>query len=79
MGPPAAAAGGAHNPAGAEALCRTEKYNYERLLVVTGIMVSRCHRRAFAAGPQGNRFYCVSPAVERAMDVTSDATTMSWV
>lgn len=61
---------GAHNPAGAEALCQALKqYNYERLLVVTGIMADKDVTAVLSPlAPMANRVYCVSPAVERAMD-----------
>jgi len=61
---------GAHNPAGAEALSLALKdYNYRRLQVVTGIMADKDVTAILSPlAAMADRVYCVSPAVERAME-----------
>ena len=64
---------GAHNPSAsaalADALC---DYNYERLLLVIGIMADKDATALLAPlAPRAAKCYCVTPAIERAMnDVT---------
>ena len=61
---------GAHNRAGALALAEAlAEYRYRRLLLVLGIMADKDVREIVSAlAPLTASCYCVSPAVDRAMD-----------
>ncbi|BCS52983.1 folylpolyglutamate synthase/dihydrofolate synthase family protein [Geobacter sp. SVR] len=61
---------GAHNPAGAAALAAAlSDYNYRRLLLVIGVMADKEVGQIIAPlAPLVTTCYCVTPAVERALD-----------
>jgi dihydrofolate synthase/folylpolyglutamate synthase len=61
---------GAHNPAGALALAASlAAYRYRRLLLVLGTMTDKDTGGIFSTlAPLAASCYCVSPAIERAMD-----------
>jgi dihydrofolate synthase/folylpolyglutamate synthase len=61
---------GAHNPAGAAALADAlGDIHYRKLLLVMGVMADKEVRKIVSAlAPLATTCYCVSPAVERAMD-----------
>jgi dihydrofolate synthase/folylpolyglutamate synthase len=61
---------GAHNPAGAAALAESlENCSYNRLLLVTGIMADKDAGEIIAPlAKMVSKAYCVSPAIERALD-----------
>lgn len=61
---------GAHNPAGAAALVTAlADYHFSRLLLVTGIMADKnAHDILGALAPLAGACFCVTPAVDRAMD-----------
>lgn len=69
-GTPALLLDGAHNPAGAGALAEALKdLRYRKLLLVFGVMADKDVREIFSAlAPLTATCYCVSPALERAMD-----------
>lgn len=70
---------GAHNPEGASALAVSlADYRYRRLLLVAGIMEDKDCRRILAPlVPHAATCYCVTPAMERALDASSLATIIS--
>lgn len=69
-GPPRLLLDGAHNQAGAQALAEAlGDYGYDRLLLVAGIMADKdAHAIMTPLAPLVARSYCVTPAMERAMD-----------
>jgi dihydrofolate synthase/folylpolyglutamate synthase len=70
---------GAHNPAGALALAASlAGYRYRRLLLVLGTMSDKDVGGIFSAlAPLAASCYCVSPAIERAMDDVRLAAAMN--
>lgn len=70
---------GAHNPAGAAALAEAlSDIPYRNLLLVLGVMSDKdVWKIASALAPLTTTCYCVCPAVERAMDDTMLATTLT--
>lgn len=69
---------GAHNPAGARALAEAlNDIHYRKLLLVLGVMSDKDVRTIVSAlAPLTTMCYCVSPAVDRAMDDTELATSL---
>jgi len=61
---------GAHNPSGAAALCEElNDYHYDRLLLVTGVMSDKDAANILRPlASRAERCFCVTPAVERAMN-----------
>ena len=61
---------GAHNPAGAAALAASlSDFQYHRLLLVAGVMADKDSRSILAPLiPFASKCFCVTPAVERALD-----------
>jgi dihydrofolate synthase/folylpolyglutamate synthase len=72
---------GAHNPAGATALANAlADIRYRKLLLVLGVMSDKDVRKIVSTlAPLTTTCYCVSPAVERAMDDGDLAVIMSEI
>lgn len=70
---------GAHNPAGAAALAEAlGDLHYRRLLLVIGVMADKEIAEIVSSlAPLTTAWYCVSPAIERAMDDTALAAVLS--
>jgi len=70
---------GAHNAAGAAALAEAlGDFRYRKLLLVLGIMSGKEVRKIISAlAPLTTTCYCVSPAVDRAMEDVDLATILS--
>jgi dihydrofolate synthase/folylpolyglutamate synthase len=70
---------GAHNPAGAAALAGAlTDYRYGRLLIVVGTMADRnAEEFIYPLAPLATKWYCVTPAIDRARDAASLAAVIS--
>jgi dihydrofolate synthase/folylpolyglutamate synthase len=70
---------GAHNPAGAEALAEAlADYRYGRLLIVIGTMADRKAEEFISPlAPLAAKWYCVTPAIDRARDAADLAAAVS--